>query len=101
MRLASGVSPGENVVTGSDSEEELQDGIEVLRSAKRGAAPDQHAVHARVTFPMPERDRHGRYRTPSFKIPVVLSIQGAHGAETSRVSVDRYVPERPRRGPAT
>lgn len=58
--------------------------------------PDQHAVHARVTFPMLERDRRGRYRTPSFKIPVVLTVYGPNGESTTRRSVDAYVPPRPR-----
>jgi DNA invertase Pin-like site-specific DNA recombinase len=52
--------------------------------------PDVHAVRAQVTFPGLERDAEGRYRTPSYKIPVVLSIQTPDGKRVERRSVDQY-----------
>jgi hypothetical protein len=52
--------------------------------------PDTHGVRARVTFPALERDALGRYRTPTYRIAAVVTIESAEGRVQTRVRVDQY-----------
>lgn len=55
------------------------------------AQPDTHGVRARVSFPALERDVRGRYRTPTYKIATLVTLESDDGREEKRVHIDQYV----------
>jgi site-specific DNA recombinase len=55
-----------------------------------GAQHDPHSIRARITFPALERDARGRYRTPTYKIAVIVMLETPAGRTERRVHIDQY-----------
>lgn len=51
---------------------------------------DPHGVRARITFPAHERDASGRYRTPTYKIAVAVTLESGGSREERRIHVEQY-----------
>lgn len=65
--------------------------LPVATSPEQPLQPSARGVRAHITFSAHERDTRGRYRTPTYKIAVAVTVESADGREERRVHVDQYV----------
>jgi DNA invertase Pin-like site-specific DNA recombinase len=64
--------------------------LPVVATPEQPLQPGARGVRARIAFPGHERDARGRYRTPTYKIAVAVTIESTDRREERRVHIDQY-----------